>query len=299
MNSRRTVVLWTALWGLGARALSTAPNIRNYVDVHCHLTHCRFQGEEDIVANRARISGLEYCVVNGLDPASNREVLQLCSRHSHLLPAVGIYPLDAAASVITPDMWSHLPERFTAPARFDTDAEIDFIDQAAARGEVVAVGECGLDRFYLSDDSFLVEQERVLRMLLRVSVKHDLPVILHSRKAEARVFEMLIEEGVSKAIFHCYSGKIKLALKIAEAGYMVSIPSVVERADSFRQLAKKVPMDSILTETDSPYMSPDKGVRNEPATIPRGLKAIAAVKNMTPEEAADAVRCNFSRVFGL
>ncbi|CAM9657216.1 unnamed protein product [Discosporangium mesarthrocarpum] len=269
------------------------------IDVHCHLTHRKFEADVDIVAERAAQFGLEYCVVNGLCPDSNRAVLQLCHRHDHLLPALGIYPLIAAANVITPEMWKDAPEGFAPPDKFDVDAEIDFIDQAAARGEMVAIGECGLDSYYVDNIVFLQEQERVLRLLLRVAKKHDLPVILHSRKAEARVFEILQEESIVKADFHCYGGKIKLGVKIAEAGYFLSIPSAVERADHFRQLAGRLPIESILTETDSPYMGPDKGVRNEPSTVTRGVEAIADARGIPAEEAAQAIRNNFLRLFGI
>ena len=82
--------------------------LNQYVDVHCHIIHEQFAGEEDDVARRARDKGLAFCVVNGLDPKSNRAVLQLCARHpTSLLPALGIYPLDAACNVIRADEWPH------------------------------------------------------------------------------------------------------------------------------------------------------------------------------------------------
>ena len=102
--------------------------------------------------------------------------------------------------------------------RFDVDAEVSFIDGLAAEGKLIAIGECGLDGYYTSDPSILAEQERVLIALVEVALKHDLPLILHTRKAEARTFELLQFHGVKKADFHCYSGKLKLAQKIAAAG---------------------------------------------------------------------------------
>jgi TatD DNase family protein len=102
--------------------------------------------------------------------------------------------------------------------RFDVDAEVDFIDSLAAAGKLIAIGECGLDAYYTQDAAVLAEQERVLLRLMAVAQRHALPLILHSRKAELRVFEMLQLHGVLKADFHCYCGKLKLAQRIAEAG---------------------------------------------------------------------------------
>lgn len=139
-----------------------------YVDVHAHLIHEKFIGEEDHIAARCREAGLDFVVVNGLEPKSNRAILDLCSRHSNLLPALGIYPLDAACHVIHPGgNWLH---PFDPPEKFDVDAEIAFIDSMAAEKRIVAVGECGLDKHYLTDEGSMAEQEQVLRKLMRVKI---------------------------------------------------------------------------------------------------------------------------------
>lgn len=101
--------------------------------------------------------------------------------------------------------WNH---DFDPPEKFDIQAEIDFIDSLAAEKKIVAVGECGLDKHYVTDAVSMAEQERVLRLLMRVAKKHDIPIILHTRKAEARTLELLLEEGVTKADFHCFCGKV-------------------------------------------------------------------------------------------
>ena len=90
------------------------------------------------------------------------------------------------------------------------DAEIAFIDQMASEKRIIAIGECGLDHYYISEATAKVEQERVLRQLMRVAVKHDIPLILHTRKAEQRVLQLLLEEGVKKADFHCFCGKVSM-----------------------------------------------------------------------------------------
>lgn len=274
-------------------ASSVAINLTMYVDVHTHLIHPRFDGEEDAAATRAAQAGLDFVIVNGLEPQSNRATLELCARHPHLLAAIGIYPVDAVAHVLDRDAWDN---PFPPPEAFDPDAEIDFIDEVASRGEIIAIGECGLDAYWVTDH--MDEQERVLRRLIEVALDHDLPIILHTRKAEARTFEIVQEMGVTKADFHCFGGKLKLARKIAEAGYYLSIPPSVTRAESFQRMAAKLPLERLLTETDAPYMAPERGIRNEPAFVPRGVEAMAQARGITPDAMATAVRENFRRLFG-
>ena len=262
-----------------------------YVDVHAHIIHPRFRGEEDIIAQRAKDAGLHWVIVNGLEPVSNRAVLEFCKRHAHLLPALGIYPVDAIANQIAEQGWEY---DWRPPKPFDVDAEIDFIDSVAP--ELVAIGEIGLDQYWVKNQA--AEQERVFRRLIEVAVKHDKPIIIHSRKAEARSFEILKEMNVQKADFHCYGGKLKLAKRIADAGYYLSIPPVVERSQSFQRIAQVLPLERLLTETDCPYMGPDVGQRNEPANVPRGVAAIARARGIPEEEAASAIRENFRVLFG-
>ena len=148
--------------------------MNQYVDVHCHIIHEQFLGEEDDVTQRAQLAGLEYCIVNGLEPTSNRAVLELCARHPNtLLPALGIYPLDACANVINTELWTH---PFPPPKKFHVDTEIDWIDQMCSITDtetnkkiVVAIGECGLDAYYTTQPTELDEQERVLRKLIHVA----------------------------------------------------------------------------------------------------------------------------------
>lgn len=264
-----------------------------FVDVHAHLIHPKFTGEEDAVALRAKQRGLEYVIVNGLEPVSNRQVLELCARHDHLLPALGIYPLDAMANEIhAHNTWQH---PFPAPVPFDVDAEIEFI--ASQARNLVAIGEIGLDNHWVKDHP--QAQERVFRKLVAVAQEHDLPIIIHSRKTELKCFEILKEMGVTKADFHCYGGKLKLAKQIANAGYYLSIPPVVVKAESFQRIAQELPLAQLLTETDCPYMGPVSGERNEPANVPVGVEAMAKARGMSTHDMAVAIRENFKTLFGL
>ena len=263
-----------------------------FVDVHAHLIHDAFVGDEDAAAQRALAAGVDRVIVNGLEPRSNRAVLALCARHANILPALGIYPVDAIAHQIDPVSWQH---SWGPPVPFDPDAEIAFIAEQAAGGTLVAIGECGLDAYW--DTTHMPEQERVLRRLIEVALAHDKPLILHTRKAEERTFAILTEMGVTRADFHCFGGKLKLAQRIAEAGYYLSIPPVVARNEAFQRMTAQLPLDQILTETDCPYMGPVAAERNEPAFVPAAVSVMAKLRGLTPDAMARAIRANFVRLF--
>jgi len=104
---------------------------------------------------------------------------------------------------------------------------------------------------------------------------------------------------VKKADFHCFTGKLKLAHRIADAGYYLSIPPAVTRDQTFQRFAKELPLNRILTETDSPYMGPIRGQRNEPAYVPQGVEALAHARGVTPEVMKRSIAENFERLFGV
>lgn len=260
-----------------------------YVDVHAHLIHPSFAGDEDAAAQRALEAGVTRVIVNGLEPRSNRDVLALCRRHPNLLPALGIYPVDAIAQKIDRAAWTH---PWPPPEAFDADAEVDFIRSVA--DELVAIGECGLDAYWVTEH--MAEQERILRRLVEVALAVDKPLILHTRKAEELTLEILLEMGVRRADFHCFGGKLKLAERIAEAGYHLSIPPVIVRAESFQKMVSRLPLESLLTETDCPYMGPDKE-RNEPAKVPIGVAKMAELRGLDPTAMAEALARNFETLF--
>jgi TatD DNase family protein len=262
-----------------------------YVDAHTHLVHEGFVGEEDAVAARAAAAGLDRVVVNGLDPPCNRAVLALCQRHGHLLPALGIYPVDAVAARIDRAAWPH---PFPPPEPFDVDAEIDWIE-AQADG-IAAIGEIGLDQHWVRDQA--AEQERVLTRLLAVARRHALPVILHSRRAEERTWEIVRASGVERVLFHCWGGRLRLALEIAQHGVFFSIPPVVVRAQAFQRLATELPLGCLLTETDAPFMGPEPGQRNEPANVPVAVAKLAELRGLPEPEMRQQIRENFRKLVG-
>lgn len=257
-----------------------------YLDIHTHLTHRKFAGEVDLTIQRAIDAKLTAIVVNGLEPESNRQILAMAAEHPVVRPALGIYPVDAVCGM--------LPDDFELDVqRFDVDAEIAFIDEMAAAGKIAAVGECGLDGHWLRDDTF-AEQERVFEALVDISIRHSLPVIIHTRKRETRCAEILRSLGAKYVDFHCYGGKVKPALRwAAEDGWWFSIPANARKSESFTKLLRELPEERILTETDAPYLGPERGVRNEPANVVGTIAYLAELRGWSIERAAEQVWANF------
>lgn len=261
-----------------------------FVDVHTHLTHERFSEDWQTVISTAEESGLGAIVVNGLEPLSNRKILEWSKRFPIIKPALGIYPLDAVNDLI--------PAEFPFPVpRFDVEAEIEFIRSQAVAGRLAAIGECGLDGFYL-DQTYLPAQEKVFEKLIGIAMEADIPLIIHTRKAEQRAGEILAAHGVKKVNFHCFGGRSNLALKYAEQnGWWFSIPANCTVNEAFQKMLRILPPDKILTETDAPYLSPVKGERNEPKNVAVTIDMLARLRGWSVDQAKEQVWDNYSLLF--
>jgi len=261
------------------------------VDVHTHLTHDAFSGDQDAVIKQAEAAGLRAIVVNGLEPKSNREVLALAAAHPVIKPALGIYPVEAVGHL--------LPADFALTVRrFDVDSELDFIAEQASLGRLAAIGECGLDGYWLGEDTFAA-QERVFVRCIQIAMANDLPVIIHTRKREQRAVDILREHRVTKVDFHCFGGKTKLAQECAERDrWWFSIPANATVNEAFRKMLQNLPADRILTETDAPYLPPRKGERNEPANVAGTIAILAQLRGWTDAEARATVWANYVALFG-
>jgi TatD DNase family protein len=261
-----------------------------FVDVHTHLTHEKFLTDWTEVLQRAQDVGIGSVVINGLEPNSNRKILEWSKTNPIIKAALGIYPLDAVNDII-PDSFP-----FEVP-KFCVDSELRFIRKMAMDGEISAIGECGLDAYYL-DDSYLPQQERVFIELIGIALESNLPLIIHTRKAEVRAGEILAAHGVKKVNFHCFGGKASLAQRYAEKeGWWFSIPANCTVNEGFQKMMRVLPMERILTETDAPYLPPRKGERNEPANVVGTVKLLASIRGCEFEFAKAQVWKNYLDLF--
>ena len=255
------------------------------IDSHCHLADDAFVKDASGVVSRARAAGLTgaLCI---LDAGNDEEVargLRLRSEWPELRFTVGVHPHHAA--------------RFAAPGAAG----------AAVRGRLnavcpCAIGEIGLDYHY--DFAPREVQQAVFAEQLTLALAIDLPVVIHAREADDDVARLVAEvgRGGSRGVFHCFTGDVRFARAALDLGFHVSLAGIVTfpRADSLREVARFVPDDRLLIETDSPYLAPvpHRGKRNEPAWVTRVAETIAAVRGTTREAVVALTTGNFERLFG-
>lgn len=259
----------------------------NLIDVHAHLDIKPLSENLHIALENANEVGVKAIIANGTDRESNRVVLALAREHPLVKPALGFYPWHVAQ--VPPE---------------ELDAELKFIEE---NKEVIAIGEVGLDfkegdmqNFDVNPDEFEVLKERQVegfQKIIDLAKKKNLPLIVHSRKAEEKVIEMLEASGHKKIIMHCFSGKKKLVKRIQENGWTFSIPVIVIKLHQFQEIVKTTPLSQLLTETDAPYLGPEPGLGNEPANVVLAIEKIAELKGLTKVETADQLYMNYQRLF--
>jgi TatD DNase family protein len=264
------------------------------VDVHCHLDDSRFDEDRDEVLDRFRDVGGEVIVTSGVTKKNNRKALELSRKYDFVKCSFGIYPIDALMAEVETGESADLTREID---EFDVDEELKWIEEH--KGDCVAIGEIGLDFSYegFNDSGMKEKQEETFRKCLRVAKRLDLPVVIHSRKAELRAIEILEEEGMNDVVMHCFSGKKALIRRSAENGWYFSVPAVITRLEHFKMLVEMVPVEQILTETDGAYLSPVAGTRNEPANVLLTIREIARIKGLEEEEVSEKIFENYEKLF--
>ncbi|HAG06893.1 MAG TPA: hydrolase TatD [Peptococcaceae bacterium] len=248
-------------------------------DTHVHLNHERLAPDLAAVLERARQAGVGLMVCVGWDLSSSGEALRLAGSLPNVRAAVGVHPHDAAV------------------------APPDYLEQLrvlARRPGAAAIGEAGLD--YYRDLSPRDVQQEVFRAQMRLAREVGLPLIVHCRDAQADTLALLEAEGPPLAVLHCFSGDRAVAARYVEMGYYLGFGGTLtyRRNEELRRVAREVPLEKILLETDAPYLPPEprRGRRNEPACVLLVAQALAEIRGITVEEVAEATTANARRVFG-
>jgi TatD DNase family protein len=247
----------------------------HYIDIHCHLDEKSIYPQVDDIITNAESAGVKIILNNGIDKETNRIALELAETYPIVKAALGIYPTDKTR------------EGFDQKA---FEEELKFIEKN--RKKIVAIGEIGLDGKHVQDEAL---QEEIFRKQLKLAKKLDLPVIIHSRKAEQKVLDILEEEQMKKVLLHCFAGKKKLIKEGIRRKYYFSVPTMVVRAEQMQILTDLVPLNQLFAETDAPFLSPFKDKTNEPAFVVESYKKIAEIKQLTIEEVKNNLFLNWQR----
>jgi TatD DNase family protein len=261
------------------------------VDVHTHLDHERFKKDLDEVIERARKAGVKRIITSGVNSITNRIVLKIAEKYPDIVKvSFGLYPLDALAKEVEEGEAAGFP-RDIQP--INVDEELEWIKENKDKCE--AIGECGMDFNWGREKEF--EQKQVFQKVIETVEKINKPIIVHTRKAELEVIEMLESSNLKKVVLHCCMARKHLIKRAADNGWYFSIPPIITRLQHFQVIADIVSINQLLTETDAPYLSPFPGERNEPAFVIETIKKIAEIKNFMPEEVANNIWVNYNRLF--
>ena len=254
------------------------------VDTHCHLHRQEFDGDREQVLARARAAGVVTFVDPATDLASNRTVVALVQEQPDVYAAIGIHPHDV--------------EQLTAAA-------FEELSDCAGRPKVVAIGEIGLD--YYRNLSPRGLQQEALRKLLGLARSRNLPVIIHCRGEGAYedLFGILKEclKAPCRGLLHCFGGDLAVANEAVGLGLLLSFAGnlTFPKAEALRAVAREVPMEKVVLETDAPFLSPQayRGKRNEPAHLTELIRVWSEIRGLPMEEVARLTTENASRLFGF
>jgi TatD DNase family protein len=245
------------------------------IDVHAHLCFPDFEKDIDEIVERARkeIAGV---IVSSARYEEALKALELCRRNrGFLFPSLGHHPTEGD----------------------DCRGVMDLIRKK--RNEIVAVGEVGLDYHWEKDDAKRKEQEVIFSEFIGLAGELGKPLVIHSWDAEKRCLELVADSGLT-CIFHCFSGKRELAQDIVDVPeFYISVSTQVLFNKGLRKVAKSIPLERMLLETDAPFLSPVKDKRNVPWNIVLSAEKIAKIRHMDTAEIMNVTRENAIRAFDL
>jgi TatD DNase family protein len=256
------------------------------VDSHCHLAGEEFASDLEPVIQRARDAGLAHALV--ILAADDDKEFEQARRVTTLWSAarfsIGVHP--------------HAAAKYSADP---TDAPRIVQTRLEAEPNARAIGEIGLDYYY--DFAPMQIQQHVFREQIRLARRRKLPIVIHTREAEDDTFRILAEESAGEVggVFHCFTGDRSMARRALDVGFHISLAGIVTfpAALELKEVAKLVPLDRLLIETDSPFLAPvpHRGKRNEPAHVVRVAEIVAALRGVTVADLAETTQANFQRLF--
>jgi len=251
-------------------------------DTHAHLNADQFNDDVEDVINRAMDNGVTKIVVVGFDRPTIVRAMELVDKYPQIYGCIGWHPVDAIDC---------------------TEEDLQWIEELSRHPKVVALGEMGLDYYW--DKSPKEVQKDLFRQQIRLAKKLKMPIVIHNREATEDVVTILKEEeaGEVGGIMHCFSGSVETAMECIKMNFYISLggPVTFKNAKRPKEVAKAVPLDRLLIETDCPYLAPHpyRGKRNEPAYVKLVAEEIAAIKGISFEELAEITTKNAKRVFKI
>ena len=258
------------------------------IDTHAHFRSALTPGECDGLVARAQAAGVAGILAVGCEPDANAAALGMAARFPGVVRAAVAY------------------DRSLATAGKEV-SEIARMIREAPEGHLVAIGEIGLDFHYEPETA--EAQQRLMKQQLELARDTGLPVIIHSREADGATLDLLAEHAANwrgdrrrTGVLHCFTGSAEMARDLMDLGFMISFSGIVtfRNADALRQVARSIPAEWLLVETDSPYLTPvpHRGVPNEPGFLPATAAVLAKERGVAVDELAACTTANARHLFG-
>ncbi|NYB75799.1 TatD family hydrolase [Sedimentibacter hydroxybenzoicus DSM 7310] len=252
------------------------------IDSHAHLDDDRFDSDRTEIINKLKDDGIELILNPGADLATSKKAVKIADEYSFIYAAVGCHPHDS---------------------KYMNDETMNVFKELSKNKKVIAIGEIGLDYYY--DNSDRETQKKWFREQIKLANELDMPYIVHDRDAHEDLFKIMKEEAKSntRGVLHCYSGSVEMAKEFIKLGFYISLagPVTFKKAKTPKMVAKEIPLDKLLIETDSPYLTPEpyRGKRNEPKFVRYVAEEIANIRNVSLDVIIESTNQNFKKLFCL
>ena len=246
-----------------------------FVDTHCHLYRSYYEDFDDII-EQIKQSEIYRVINNGCDKNTNIEVIELINKYDLMYGAIGIHP--ESANEYTQD-------------------DLDFVEENIKNNKIVAIGEIGLDYYWVKDNKD--KQKELFEYQLKLAEKYNIPVIVHSREATQDTIDILKKYNV-KGIIHSFSGSYEVAQIYIKMGFLLGINGVVTFKNcNLKDVIERIDVSNIVLETDSPYLTPvpNRGKRNDPTKVMDIAKFIADIKGISLIELSEVINGNLDKLF--
>ncbi|MFX1250220.1 MAG: TatD family hydrolase [Promethearchaeota archaeon] len=255
------------------------------IDSHAHIVPPWFNKDERIkqIKQKAQEQGVKYIVNCAINPTQYDFAIDLAKKQQNFLVKLGIAP----QGIERPGM--NIEDAFKGIEKYIK--------------EIVAIGEIGLDYHWIKDTEGRKKQEEIFIRAIQLANNHNKPIVIHSRKAEQECINILKKHAKVDVVLHCFAGTLSQGMESLDHGWVISIPTAVTNRRKHRELARKIPLESLIIETDSPFLAPTPYVsaktKNEPAFVIYAAKSISELKNTPIEDVAAETFRTTKRIFKL
>lgn len=252
------------------------------IDTHCHIDFEDFDSDREEVIKRAK-DKLDHVIVSGYSNESNMKVLQLSKDYEGFIyPTFGFHPVSSQNAT-------------------EEDLKIAHENIRNHLDDILAIGEVGMDYYYVTDKTLRERQQEIFRNFLELANEYKVPIVMHVRDCEKKAVNIIEDyDNIPYFVFHCYGGSLKTAKRIMnrDDSYM-SFSTMLCYSKHHQDLIEKIDLDYVLTETDSPYLAMTKEERNEPANVVNAVHKIAEIKNMDVSTVDEITTNNARKIFKI